>query len=149
VFCGKSGPIIGGDKIKDLVGQSKFESHVRSIFQDVTGEKFLSVYPKWLIINGNQSELDGYSKKLNVAFEAQGPQHTEYLSRYDIDKSSFDQRVAKDKMKAKLCVDHGVKLIIIDYKIPKCNLRDYIISRLVDVGIKINIKKYIPYIITP
>lgn len=140
MVCSEKPKYVGGDKIKDLIGQSKFESHVRSIFQEVTGEKFPSVYPKWLIINGNQSELDGYSKKLNVAFEAQGPQHTEYSSRYDIDRNSFEQRVAKDKMKAKLCMEHGVKLIIIDYKIPKCDLRDYIISRLVDAGVSVNTK---------
>jgi hypothetical protein len=57
-------------------------------------------------------ELDGYCKDLEIAFEYQGVQHFKDVSMY---KGDLSQRIADDKLKAKLCRLNGVRLLIFNY----------------------------------
>lgn len=72
-------------------------------------KKFPTIRPKWLLsAKGRRMELDGYCEELQIAFEHQGIQHYNELSRFgdsDIKK--------RDVLKAALCEKHNVKLIII------------------------------------
>lgn len=141
----KSDVVIGGvgskksttqHKHKDLTlfPASRFENTVRAAFERICGAKFPCVYPTWLKYDGKQLELDGYSEKLKLAFECQGPQHTAFYRKNDPSYDKYIQRVQNDKMKIKLAKENGVGLIIIDYRVPKYLLGSYIKSRIYDVA---------------
>jgi hypothetical protein len=72
-------------------------------------KRFLTVRPDWLLsAKGRRMELDGYCEELQIAFEHQGIQHYNILSRFG------DRNIQKrDILKAALCKKHNVKLIII------------------------------------
>lgn len=84
----------------------------RVFFEQLFGSKFPKSYPKWLVTDsGSQLELDGYSSKLNLAFEHQGQQHFKITGRMTPDKSALRQQKKVDALKRKLCAINGVQLI--------------------------------------
>jgi len=88
------------------------EEKCRAVFEQLTGENFPSVRPKWLRnpSTGYPLELDGYSEVLKIAFEYQGRQHYEkapFFNATDIEE--------RDMIKKKICIDNGVVLFIIPY----------------------------------
>ena len=57
------------------------------------------IKPKWLTNSrNNRMELDGYCKKMKIAFEYQGEQHFK-ISRYSLGKIQLKQRILDDKQK--------------------------------------------------
>lgn len=117
--------------------QSRFEKYVRQIFEKITKEKFKCMYPSWLTWRGQQLELDGFNPELRIAFEVQGPQHTVFSNKYDELYESYWNRLQRDKAKVQLCEENGIDLVVIDYKIPKKRLKQYIKSRLGDIKLRI------------
>lgn len=96
------------------------ENVCRIHFETIFKEKFPTIKPKWLRSNlGNPMELDGYSKKLGIAFEYQGRQHYEdgrgFFSK---NNQTLEKRIENDKQKVVLCKDNNVKLFVIKYDIP-------------------------------
>jgi hypothetical protein len=120
---------------KDLTLQpaSKFENLTRLKFETLTGHKFPTVYPSWLIYKRRQLELDGYNSKLHLAFECQGPQHTGF-TKMDPAYHRYLRRLENDAAKKRLCELRGVGLCIIDHVVPKQILGSYIRSRIYDVA---------------
>jgi len=97
----------------------------KAYFQQIFGEKFPKRYPRWLKNSrGNQMELDGYCKKLKIAFEHQGEQHYSTKSRYLNTKGELAQRKKDDKEKVKLCEKHGIRLFLIPQLFSKTKLED-------------------------
>lgn len=98
----------------------KWEDRVRWCFETIFNNKFIKCRPEWLKdLNSNSNlELDGYCEKLQIAFEFQGPHHYEdykYL-RGKENKITFEQILARDKIKVDKCNELGIKLFIISYK---------------------------------
>ena len=92
---------------------SKSEEICRTTFEQLFGFKFPKCRPEWLRNSrGYRMEIDGYCKELKIGFEYQGRQHFD-LSLYG---SDIKKRKADDKLKAKLCREHGITLFVIDYK---------------------------------
>ncbi|WP_394557878.1 zinc-ribbon domain-containing protein [Priestia aryabhattai] len=60
-------------------------------------------------------ELDGYNKKLNLAFEYHGIQHFEFRSKFFENYDHFFERKEIDQIKEKMCKEKGINLIIIPY----------------------------------
>lgn len=92
------------------------EEIVRLILQGI----FKTEFPKtrslsWLENKktGARLELDGYSKKLNLAFEHHGKQHLNAKTMY-YDKEGLKVRKKLDVLKRQLCANHRVSLIEID-----------------------------------
>ncbi len=86
----------------------------RLYFNKIFSEKFIRAYPEWFRNErGNLMELDGYSKKLSIAFEHQGEQHYSLKTRYINDKENLKKRIMDDELKAELCNKHNVALFII------------------------------------
>ena len=133
--------------------QSKFETQVRDIFGNIakgtlklaedrmkipktkskdTRYRFYTMYPSWLRWKGKELEIDGYNVWLGLAFEVQGPQHTEF-GKMDSDYKAYYNRLCNDAAKRKLASEYGVGLITIDYTVPKHLLSDYIKSRIYDL----------------
>ncbi len=126
----------GAARLKNLAKhpRTKSEQFVVSIFEKITGKSFPTVHLPWLKWKGRPMELDGYNDELKVAVEFSGPLHT----RYYPDKESYEsyqERVAKDREKLRLCRKNDVHLIVIDMTIPQRHMYNYIHSRLWDIGI--------------
>lgn len=135
-LCHETRAIAGGvDIMKDIqkYPASGFENYIRGKIELITGRKFPTVLPDWLIYRGRRMELDGYNEELGIAFEAQGPQHTMYSREYYSDYLQYYRRVMSDEAKLRLANEYGVGLIIIDYKVPKYMLDRYIRSRIYDI----------------
>ena len=86
----------------------------REYFENIFECEFPKSYPKWLISGeGNQLELDGYCEPKAIAFEHHGRQHYLVNSRFYKQDLEFDHRLKLDVEKENLCINHGVKLIIV------------------------------------
>lgn len=123
----------GKDVIKDLKKhpRSKSEQSVITDLEHLTGKKFPTVNPDWLLYDGKTLELDGYNEELSLALEFSGPLHTKWFPK----KESYEkyiQRVEKDAFKRKKCEERGVRLIVIDTALPRHLWKPYLQSRLYD-----------------
>jgi len=113
----------------------------RAYFEQLFGEEFPKSYPKWLVNErGNQMELDGYCRSLNLAFEHHGEQHFSKNSHYIKTERAFIARQKDDELKLKLCKENQVVLIIIP-EIPNRlafkNIRTYIKKKSNDYSVPI------------
>ncbi len=123
--------------VKDLVAhpRSHSEDLVVSLLEKLTGEKFPTVNPEWLIWEGKTLELDGYNRKMGLAIEFSGPLHTKFFPKQE-SYSSYFSRVVKDVVKRRMCKKHGVYLIVVDTSLPRPLWNDYLKSRLFDGGFR-------------
>jgi NUMOD1 domain len=82
-------------------------------------------------------ELDGYNEELKLAIEYNGSQHyIENKSFFHKEGGSFEAQQQRDILKQKECVDLGIELIIVHYKINTFeNIRGYLESELVRLNI--------------
>ena len=93
---------------------SREERICRGFFEKLFDCHFPSVWPEWLKNSeGNIMELDGYSEKLNIAFEYQGAQHTKFNTKFHKNKKAFEKQKEDDKIKLELCKKKGIKLIVV------------------------------------
>ena len=116
------------------------EQICRSILQSAFGLKFIKIKPNWLLNSrGNKMELDGYNKKLNLAFEYQGIQHFKEEAFFNNRaRYSLKQRKNDDKRKKDLCNLNDLNLIIIPYTIKKKNISRYIFEKCKNFGYRKN-----------
>ncbi len=112
--------------------RSKSEAEVIKYLEDITGDKFPTAYPEWLVWKGKHLELDGFNGK-NLALEFGGPWHTKWYPK-DESYADYFKRITRDIVKRRLCNRHGVNLIVIDVALPAAHWRNYILSRLYDFG---------------
>jgi len=93
---------------------SRGERICRGFFEKLFDCHFPSYWPEWLRnSDGNIMELDGYSDKLDIAFEYQGAQHTKFNTKFHKNKKAFEKRKEDDKRKLELCKKKGIKLIVV------------------------------------
>jgi len=106
--------IEGGQWCNTCGRSSKSEEITRHVLQEIFDRPFPKKRPRWLRNSRDrQMELDGYAEDLAVAFEYQGEQHFKESSWYG---GNLQQRIGDDKRKAKLCLQHGVCLLIATYE---------------------------------
>ena len=114
------------------------ERITRGYFEKIFQTPFPKKHPKWLInSNGNRMELDGFSEKLNIAFEYQGIQHYK-RNVYSITDEKLSKRKEDDKTKVSLCKEYGVKLFIINYLTLYEDIPKVIKEQCLEHGIKTN-----------
>lgn len=105
------------------------------IFEQMFGEPFPKSRPPWLRNSrGKQMELDGYCNKLNLAFEYHGVQHykqNDFFHRHD---KALETRGQDDKLKARLCRERGVELIVIPYTIPLSKVPEHVFEFIRNCG---------------
>lgn len=73
-------------------------------------------------------ELDGFNKRLKIAFEYNGPQHYKFIKHYHKTFQSFVDQLTRDEIKKDLCDKKDIILIIIPYNIKPNKMQDYIIK---------------------
>lgn len=112
--------------------RSRSEAEVVRYLEEITGDAFPTAYPKWLIWKGKHLELDGFNGK--IALEFSGPLHTKWTPGFE-QYIDYFERVVRDVVKRRLCKKHGVKLIVVDASLPARHWRNYILSRLFDIGV--------------
>jgi hypothetical protein len=89
----------------------------------------------WLTnTDGNKMELDMYNEELKLACEFNGIQHYRFVKYYHKTEEIFKKRVEADKLKAKLCEEKGIKLLVVPYKIRSNRMHKFIIDELVKLG---------------
>lgn len=92
---------------------SKGESICRVYLEHIFQKKFPKSRPKWLKINNQQCELDGYNEDLKIGFEHHGAYHFEIDGYYSETEADLKYRQQKDLDKIKLCHKQGVKVLVI------------------------------------
>lgn len=107
----------------------------RTYFEQLFNTDFPKCRPKWLLnIRGNQMELDGFNKELNLAFEHNGRQHYVLDKQSKFKSMNLQKRIFDDQTKIKLCSEHDVTLISIPEIIKYTsisNLKDFIKNELI------------------
>lgn len=112
------------------------ENLCREIFQKIFKKKFVKIHPRWLINeHGGRMELDGYCKKLRLAFEYQGRQHYQIVDFFK-GRNLFETQQA-DVLKKRLCEKEGIALIIIPYTVTRNELYGFITKKLEENNIEI------------
>ena len=104
------------------------ETICRQYFEAIFGEKFPKVRPAWLVgSKGRTLEIDGYCKKLNLAFEYNGKQHyDEIASRFF--KRGLNEQQAVDEIKRKACKEHRVVLIEVPHTVSYESMGEFILE---------------------
>jgi hypothetical protein len=96
------------------------ETECRRVAEKLTGYKFPKKRPDFLrndITNSNL-EIDCYCEELQIGIEYNGRQHYEYTPYFHSSKDAFYNTKYRDEMKARLCKENNVNLIIVPYTIP-------------------------------
>jgi hypothetical protein len=112
------------------------EEKIRNLLEYLLEDKLPKVRPDWNINPKTKRalELDGYSEKLKIAFEFQGEQHYK-PGIFNKSDESFENIKYRDEVKKQNCINHNVKLIIIDDKFPlsrRKEIFEYILEVLRD-----------------
>jgi len=111
------------------------ERKCRYIFEKTFNKKF----PKYRFkCNESLLELDGYCKKLKLAFEYNGIQHYKFIKKWHKTKEGFRKTKERDLCKKEWCNSHKVNLIVIPCQIAKNDqdLLDFLSPKLNVLDIK-------------
>lgn len=99
-----------------MLHKRESEHFIRKLFPH---HEFSRSKPKWLTHN---LELEIYNDSLKIAVEYQGHEHYEYHHDIHKNKVGFKYQNRMNKLKAKLCKQNGVCLVVVPYfcvNIPK------------------------------
>ena len=104
-----------GEKRKIKVNQKSFENRIRKILTNYFNKEFICVRPNWLKnpLTSRNLEIDMYCEELKLGLEYHGTQHIKYLPHFHKTEQRFKDQLLRDQIKARLCKEHGIKLIII------------------------------------
>lgn len=114
----------------------KMERYTKELVQTITNKKFIKIRPDWLKNKeGNNLELDMYCEELKLAIEYNGIQHYKFSSYFYKDEASFQKRLDDDKLKAQLCTNNKIDLIVVPYTVK--DVKKYIIDELTKRNIEL------------
>lgn len=99
----------------DTIGESKAEKFIENFLIE-NNIKFLVHHNfNWLKKNGNNLYVDFYLPEKNLVIEYNGEQHYKYVPYFHKNEENFKKRKDYDEFKYKSIIEHGIKLLIIDY----------------------------------
>ncbi len=105
------------------------ERFTRRIFEKLFGMPFPQTRFSWLTSNkGYPMHLDGYNPALNLAFENNGVQHSQFVKYFHKSIDRFEKRKKDDDLKRRLCKEHGIILVEIPDEIKGSSRIKYIIE---------------------
>lgn len=113
------------------------EKKCRQIFEDIFRVPFTSVRPDFLKYpeTGRNLELDGYNRKLRLAFEYSGKQHFFYSTFFHGTHKKFEEQLSRDSFKKRICRRMHIELIIIPYSVDYMDLESFIRRRLGELNL--------------
>nr|WDW26020.1 hypothetical protein FD201807_087R [Megalocytivirus FD201807] len=110
---------------KPRVSHGERECH-RAI-EAITGKKFAKSRCIKNPVTGQHLELDCYNSALKLAVEYNGRQHYQYVPHFHgPERHRFTEQRYKDVIKAQLCKEQGIKLIVVPYTVPVDDIEAYI-----------------------
>ena len=116
----------------DFQKVSKGEAECKRVVEKLFGKPFVKVRPAFLknSITGSNLELDCYNDELKLAVEYNGEQHYKYVPKFHSSKEAFYNGKYRDDIKARLCRENGVKLIVVPYTVRHQDIESYISQRV-------------------
>lgn len=104
------------------------DRHFRSVGEELCCKIFEEYLERQVLVNrrpnfmrnpetGRNLELDVYDPITKVAIEYNGVQHYEPTAHFNMDRDSVNKQAERDVIKAKLCKDNGIKLIVVPYTV--------------------------------
>lgn len=116
------------DYVPSKARKWKREGICARAIEELMGAPFPSVFPDWLRNDrtGRKLEIDCYNDDLKIGVEHHGHQHFEFPNAFHKTREEFEALVYRDNLKQKLCEEHGVYLIVVPYKVPENQIKDYI-----------------------
>lgn len=104
-----------GDKRKLKINQKSFENRIRKILTNYFQKEFKSVRPSFLRnpLTNRNLEIDMFCEQLKLGCEFHGCQHIKFIPYFHKTEQKFKDQLLRDQLKARLCKEHGIKLIII------------------------------------
>jgi len=127
---------------KIIKSRWKGENICKTFLEKVFNDKFIKIRHHWLINpkTNRKLELDGYCESLNIAFEYQGLQHSQIVSRFHGTAEKLQSQQFRDEIKKIICKERNVHLIIIpQFTIvfqPK-HLKEFLKNQFNDLNIKL------------
>jgi len=118
---------------------NSYKSELLSIklIEHIFNKPFPKVRPLWLKNKeGNNLELDGYNEELKLAIEYNGIQHYEYVHYFHKTLEAFEKLKDHDKLKAEICAENNISLIVVKYTIFGDEIQQYICDTVLNLGFK-------------
>jgi hypothetical protein len=116
---------------------SRGEAECKRVLETIYGKPFKKIRPPWLanpVTGGTPLELDCYNEELKLAVEYNGQQHSKYSPFFHRNKEAFLNQKYRDHMKAEMCAQNGVTLIVVPNTIALHDIESYIRNRLTTLG---------------
>ncbi len=116
------------------------EEICRFFFEHIFSASFPKTKPGFLRgENGRRHlELDGYNEDLGIAFEHHGRQHYEFTRAFHRNEEHFLRVQKRDAKKVQMCVDFGIKLIVVPDvpgTTPICDVPRFMLEQLESLGV--------------
>lgn len=105
--------------------ERRHEKLCREIFEEIFQKSFVKTRSA---LKG-RLELDGYCNELKIAFEYNGQQHYKRHPLWHRSPDALEKQQTRDRLKARLCEERGINLIIIPYT-ENHRLKEFILEEL-------------------
>jgi hypothetical protein len=108
------------------------ENLMRRALEQLLGKPFLKARPAFLRnpATGRPLEFDAYNEELRIAAEFNGVQHERYPNPFHSTRKQFEAQQARDRLKAVLCQEQGIKLIVVPSGVQQGDLNAYLQQQL-------------------
>jgi hypothetical protein len=111
--------------------QSYGENKFREVIENISGYKFPKVRPCWLLNRrGNRMEIDGFCLELNIGFEYQGRQHSEFITHWHKRKKVFNQQQDSDALKKKILESRGIQMLYPTHELKPSQFEKFIVDKI-------------------
>ncbi len=118
--------------IQHTAEDSKLELQTKFLVESIFNLPFYKIRPNFLRneVTGHNLEIDLYNDHLKLAIEVQGDQHYKFTPFFHRNKETFMLQRYRDEMKKQKCLQEGITLIEIPYKVGEKGLKKYLLTQL-------------------
>lgn len=112
--------------------ESLGEAETRAALERIFGKAFVKVRPAFLTNpeSHRKLELDCFNAELRLGVEYSGIQHFVFPNVFHKTQQEFDAQQRRDRYKAALCQQAGVRLIVVPYTIARDQIEAYLREKL-------------------
>lgn len=118
-----------------LPRESKGEIECRRVLEKIFDEPFPKIRPDFLKnpVTGARLEIDCYNHRLKLGVEYSGRQHAQHVSNIH-SKEAFLNQKYRDELKARMCSDNGITLIVVPHTVKLEDIPVYLVQKLLETG---------------